>query len=329
MDSGRYEIRPFAEPDYEAGARLNSLWMPEFPETVEDARRWHDIIAKDPDRLMVRLVGEERGTGSVIAWGGLVHTLFNFHPHKYYVRVVVDPAHRRRGIGEEMYRRLEKIAMERHAICLWGNAREDDPSSLRFLEHHGYVATRKTWSSRLRLTDLDLSKFPDRTKALMDSGIRFSTYAEEGADRPDVQRRLYELGKITSEDVPRLGEYAPVSFEEFMTIDLAGPNAIADAVFLACVGEKYVAWSTLQRLPGLPDTIDIGFTGTLPEFRGRGIASELKRRAVLYARAHGYRYLVTGNDSLNPRIWKINEKLGFTRQLVLVQSEKKLRPTDA
>jgi len=88
-----------------------------------------------------------------------------------------------------------------------------------------------------------------------------------------------------------------------------------------------VAWSSLQRMRGLPDTLDIGFTGTLPEFRGRGIASELKRRAVVYARDHGYRYLVTGNDSLNPRIWAINQKLGFQKWSVLVQAEKLLRPT--
>jgi GNAT superfamily N-acetyltransferase len=329
MDRGQYSIRPFLETDYEEGARLNSIFLPEYPETAEDARRWCEIITKDPGRLMRRLIAEEAGSGSVVAWAGLTHTLFNFHPNKYYVRVVVDPAHRRRGIGQELYRLLEKEAVERNALCLWGNAREDDPSSVRFLERQGFVATRKTWTSRLSLTDLDLSKFPDRSKALTDSGIRITTFAAEGADRSKVQQRLYELARITSEDAPRLGEYTPVTFEEFVAIDVGGSNAIPDAIFLACSGERYVAWSSLQLLAGLPDTLDIGFTGTLPEFRGRGIASELKRRAVMYARDRGYRYMVTGNDSLNPSIWAINEKLGFRKQMVLVQAEKKLRQTES
>jgi len=327
MDRERYSIRPFAETDYDEVARISLLVLPEFPETAEDARRWHEIITKDPSRVMRKLVVEEAGSGSMVAWGGFTHTLFNFDPNKYYVRVVVDPTHRHRGVGQELYRRLEEEAAERNATCLWSNAREDDQSSLRFLEHHGFVPTRKTWESRLSLTDLDLSKFPDRSNTLTDSGIRITDFAAEGAKRLEVRQRLYELARITSEDVPRLGDYSPVSFEEFVAIDIDGSNVIADAIFLACSGEKYVAWSSLQRMRGLPDTLDIGFTGTLPEFRGRGIASELKRRAVVYARDHGYRYLVTGNDSLNPRIWAINEKLGFQKWSVLVQAEKLLRPT--
>jgi RimJ/RimL family protein N-acetyltransferase len=326
MDREMYSIRAFAETDYEEVARLNSTFMPEYPETAEDARRWTEIVTQDPNRLMRKLIVEEAGSGSVVAWGGLTHTLFNFHPDKYYIRVVVDPAHRCQGIGQEVYRALEKEALERNALSLWTNAREDDPPSVRFLERQGFVPSRKTWASRLDLTNLDLSKFPDRSKDLADSGIRITTFAEEGADQSDVQHRLYELGRITSEDAPRIGDYAPVTFEEFRAIDLNGPNAIPDAFFLACSGEQYVAWSTLQRMPALPDTVDIGFTGTLPEFRGRGIASELKRRAVVFARDRGYRYVVTGNDSLNPRIWAINEKLGFQRQMVLVQAEKNLRP---
>jgi len=327
MDRGQYSIRPFTETDYDEVARLDSIFLPEYPETAVDARLGRELVGKDPRRLSRWLIVEEARSASVVAWGGLTHTLSNFHPNKYYLRVVVDPAHRRLGIGQAVYRLLENVAVERKAVCLWGNAREDDPSSLRFLERQGFTPQRKTWASRLSLTGLDLTKFPDRTTALADSGIRITTLAAEGADRPDVQRRLYELALITSEGAPRVGEYSPVTFEEFHATDIGNPNAIRDATFLACSGESFVAWSTLQRQRGLPDTLDLGFTGTLPEFRGRGIASELKRRAVVYAREHGYRYMVTGNDSLNPRIWAINEKLGFQKQMVLVQAEKNLRPT--
>ena len=327
MEPGPYSIRPFAESDYEAVARLNSIYMPELPETAEDSRRWAEIVAKDPRRIMRKFVAEEVGSGSLVAWGGLTHTLFNFHPDKYFVRVVVDPAHRRRGVGQEMYSLLEREAVRRNAICLWCDAREDDPRSLSFFEHQGYVPTRKIWSSRLDLAELDLSQVPDRSESLLESGIRITTFAAEGADRIEVRRRLFELGRMTSADVPRLGDYSPVTFEEFVAIDLAGPNVLPDAIFIACDREEYVAWSTLWRAQGRPDSLDIGFTGTRREYRGRGIAAQLKRRAVIYARDHGYRFMVTGNDSLNPAIWSINQRLGFRRELVLVQAEKKLRST--
>ena len=138
MDQGQYSIRPFVEKDYPEVARINSAILPEFPDTAEDARRWSEVITRDPGRLMRRLIVEEAGSGSVVAWGFLAHTLFNFHTDKYAIRVAVDAAHRRRGIGQELYRLLEKEAVERNALTLWATAREDDPLSLRFLERRGF-----------------------------------------------------------------------------------------------------------------------------------------------------------------------------------------------
>ena len=60
--------------------------------------------------------------------------------------------------------------------------------------------------------------------------------------------------------------------------------------------------STLHHSPAEPDTLMVGFTGTLPAYRGRGLATELKRRAVEFARTRGYQVLRTFNDSENPRI---------------------------
>jgi len=145
-----------------------------------------------------------------------------------------------------------------------------------------------------------------------------------GSDRPEVRHRLYDPNRITSEDAPHLGDNTPQTFEDFVETDILGPKVLSDAIFLACRSEEYVGFSSLQRVLGSPDTLDIGFTGTLPSYRGRGIASELKRRGVDYARTHGYRSLITGNDSLNPRIWSINQKLGFRKEEVLIQAEKTL-----
>ena len=323
MDERTYTFRPFRDSDYEQIGRINSVILPEFPETGADVRRWTQIIEREPDRLARKLIVEEVESGQVVAWGGLSHTLFNFHPDRYFLRVVVHPAHRGRGVGHEVYERLEREARQRGVERLWSHAREDEPFSLRFLERHGFVPVRKTWDSRLTVADWDPLAVPDRTPALAKAGIRVTTFAAEGADRPEVRRRVYELGRLSSKDTPRLGDYQMVSFEEFVEVNLEGPHILPDAIFLACKGEEYVGWSTLQTFESLPDTLDIGFTGTLPEYRGRGIASELKRRAIAYARDHGYSYVITGNDSLNPRIWAINEKLGFQRRTTIVHGEKK------
>ena len=58
----------------------------------------------------------------------------------------------------------------------------------------------------------------------------------------------------------------------------------------------------------------VGFTGALgtavdPAFRGQGIATALKLRAVSYARDHGLVTLHTSSG--NPVMLRINEQLGF------------------
>jgi mycothiol synthase len=324
MDPSNYSIRPFRETDYEAVARVNASIGSQFPETAEESRRWHELIVQAPARFEARFVVEQVPSGTVVAWAGITHTVWNYHPRKLAVRVVVDPDHRRRGIGGELYARLEMQARGHDAIALWAGARENDPSGVHFLQRRDFVTLRKSWLSRLDLRGVDPSRLPDRSKALGEQGLRFTTFDVESADRPGARRELHELSRVTAADAPRVGEYSPPTFEEFARTDLDPPKALSDAIFLACHGARFVGWSTLQRLDEKPDTLDIGFTGTLPEYRGRGIASELKRRAVEYARAHGYRYVITGNDSLNPRIWAINEKLGFRRQEVLLQAEKQL-----
>lgn len=327
MDHGTYALRPFADVDYDDLARINNAIWPDLPSTAEEERHWDQLVTRTPGRRIWRFAAVDRRSGLTVGWGGVGHTMWNYHPRKFFVRAVVDPAYRGRGVGRELYAVLEATAREQHAVSLWSSAREDEAGSVRFLERQGFVPVRKTWFSRLDLTALDLSKFPDRSAALAERGIRFTTLAAKGADRPDVRRRLYELSRITAADVPRVGEYTPATYDEFVDIELVNPRVLPEAIFLACGSEEYVGWTTLQRVPGLADTLDIGFTGTLPNHRGRGIASELKRRAVAHARGHGYRFLITANDSLNPRIWAINEKLGFRREVVMLQAEKTLGPS--
>ncbi|MCI4364791.1 MAG: GNAT family N-acetyltransferase [Thermoplasmata archaeon] len=326
MDRALYSIRPYTESDLEAEVRIDTAVDPLHPHTLEELRHWIETATTGVGHVSLRFAAADRRTGAVVAYGVVQHTSFNFHPLKFELYVAVHPDFQGQGIGRELYAALENEVLQRSAICLWSMVRENEPRAVRFMEQSGFVPRRKAWRSRLDVARADLSKFPDRTRPMADRGIVLTTLAEEGRERPEVRQRAFRLCTAASADVPRMGEYSPVSFEEFVEFDLNGPGALPDAYFLARRGDEYVGSTVMDRDLAEPDTLQVGFTGTHPGFRGLGIASELKRRAVEYARTRGYRFLLTNNDSLNHPIWAINERLGFRPETTWIQGEKELVP---
>jgi RimJ/RimL family protein N-acetyltransferase len=54
-----------------------------------------------------------------------------------------------------------------------------------------------------------------------------------------------------------------------------------------------------------------GFTGTVREYRGRGLATAAKRRALRTAAARGVTRVTTSNVEENAAMRGVNRKLGF------------------
>ena len=68
-----------------------------------------------------------------------------------------------------------------------------------------------------------------------------------------------------------------------------------------------VGMTTLELLPnGLGIT---GTTGVLAAHRDRGVATLVKLASLRYLKAHGYTEARTHNDTANPSILALNEKL--------------------
>lgn len=321
MDRDKYLVRPFAETDYEAVSRLVSMVNPEMPFTAEEHRHWDRAFAA-PHLIDEKWVVEERRSRQVVGFGEVAHSPFSFDPQKFWVTSVVDPSYQGQGIGRALSSLLESEAAAHHATHLWVNIRNDDARALEFARKQGFVELRRLWLSTLDVNEAKLPTSPERLRALQGEEIRFTTLADEGPENTDVRRRVFDLISDAARDVPRLGEYTPISFKQF-TADLDGPMLIPDGYFLARYGEAYVAVSNLERDLSRGDSLRVGFTGTRAAYRGRGIATELKLRSIEYARARGVRYLRTVNDSLNLPMWAINEKLGFRRTVEWVAQERR------
>ena len=325
MDAKSYRLRPFDEGDYETLARLQTERFPEEPTAAREEREWDTTMAR-ARVLNEKWVVEERATGSAVAVAGLSQPIYSHEPRRFWALVLVDARHTRRGIGRALTSLLNSEAIEHRALCFWTNIRKDDARSHRFAEQQGFRTLRTTWMSALDLTGASpATSGSGRGEEKRWEGVRFTTLAAEGPGRPEVRHRLYELWAEASRDVPRMGEYVPVSFEQFEAeIDRAA--ILPEAFFLASHGDVYVASSHLEHERADSEALLVGFTATRAAFRGRGLATELKQRSIDYARRLGVRTLKTFNDAANDPILRINERLGFRRVLEISNLQRDFAP---
>jgi GNAT superfamily N-acetyltransferase len=82
---------------------------------------------------------------------------------------------------------------------------------------------------------------------------------------------------------------------------------------VAVLENKVVGFHVVKKVPYAQDI----FAGTIitlwthPEFRGKGIATNLKLRAETWAKSQKLTYLLTNVHVKNPGMFSINKKLGF------------------
>ncbi len=319
MDASIYRIRPFETRDYPLEAMVHHRVAPDFIMTAEEMRHFDEEVF-GPPLTNLKLTAEEISRGEAIAFGYLFSDLESSDPRTFWAEVAVDPSHQGRGVGLALASRVQDEANQRHARRLWAGARMDDTRALDFFAKQGFVERRRAWRSRVELATAPT--VPDRTDELGRLGFTFSTLAQEDVGDPRLVRELYDLSVATSADEPRLGEYTPITFEQFVKRDLGGPGFLADAFFLARKNGRLVAMSTLWRSNGEPGALHQSYTATLREFRGLGVATELKRRTIEYGRTHGFRYIRTGNDSRNLPMLAINRKIGYRPEVMRVFGEK-------
>jgi ribosomal protein S18 acetylase RimI-like enzyme len=323
MDETRYRLRDLADADSQSVARIWTRNDPESPISEHEVRQLFQR-SDEPRFVHYRRAVEEVSSGDVVAIGFLRQDGITFDPAFARAGVSVDPAHQQQGIGRRLYTDLEAAAKARGLAGLWAGVRTLDPRGVRFFEQAGFREKRRQWVSRLDVNEAATevrARSPDRWTS---DGIVFTTVQEEGPERPQVRERLYRLYLDSIKDVPRLGGLTDSTLEEFVRMTFEDVGFLPEAIFLARAGDRYIAFSDLHRRVAEPDVLHISFTGTLAEFRGRGLAQELKRRSIEFARRHGYRYIETDNDSENEQIWSINRKLGFRQFRVWIMGEKLL-----
>jgi mycothiol synthase len=107
------------------------------------------------------------------------------------------------------------------------------------------------------------------------------------------------------------GDRAKPNYDNFRANTLDAPSTKPDASFIARKAGRMVGMTSLELLP---NAIGItGMTGVLREHRGQGVAMALKLASFRYLQANGYHEARAHNDTANPPILALNQKLGYRR----------------
>jgi GNAT superfamily N-acetyltransferase len=214
------------------------------------------------------------------------------------VRVMAEA--RGRGIGVALLDELQRRSESLDAPTLEVEVRDDEPGSLAWTERQGFRETSRSVRLALDLTAIE--------EPAVDPPA--GTEVVAWAERPELARGIYEVACEAYPDEPGSGDVEMEPFEGWLSQDMQGSGDRADAVFVALVGDEVAGYAKLS-LSARTGYVLHDMTGVKRAYRGRGIASALKRAEIAWAKREGFRTLETFNDEDNAPIRALNEKHGY------------------
>ena len=313
-------FREFRFEDIRTLVDIRNRVYPDTPTTVETEEHFEAVYPKDNPRKRIAV---ESRDGQLIGFGDCMNPFWMKAPGVYTIWAIVDPDWRRRGIAQALFAELEPLGRGQGATRLWADCREDFDFAIRFLERAGFHNFGLRFESKLDLTTFDEARFPGAIERASRAGFQITTLAAERTATAEADRLLYDLSLTVMRDVPLPGgAIFEQTFEDFRNFFLKTPDADPAGAFIAKHGDRY-AGLTVLFLPKHGPAYT-ALTGTQREYRGQGLALALKLLSIRLLKERGYGEARTNNDTANPSILHLNEKLGYQKLPGWLQWEKPL-----
>ncbi|MDI6105202.1 GNAT family N-acetyltransferase [Actinoplanes sp. NEAU-A12] len=283
-------IRPAAPADAPAVVALRASV---YPYLVRGERAVRAMIESPP-------AGEERASfvavtepGRVVGWVVAHRELRVAEPGFGRISLLhVHAAHRRRGIGNELFgaarEHLRGLGVSRVATIATAEA-------VGFARRHGFAPTRE-----IRYSALELSALPDLP--VSPAQIRLVPLSEVD------EATFYEADMAAATDEPGDAAPQPMPYESWRRDVWENPDLDFDASTVAVMGTKIASFSLVLR-DG--DRVWSEITATVPQYRGRGLALLVKTAALHRAAAVGAKVAYTSNDESNLPMLAVNVRLGY------------------
>jgi mycothiol synthase len=265
---------------------------------VEPGTRTHSIEelrAQDStDRLLLLAVEDGEVVGSGIAKPAETAATGFVAPR-------VLPQHRRRGVGSALLRALADHCSGLHLSTI--STHVDDDGSLAFAHHFGFVEVDREVEQVRAIGDEPAPSAPPAGIEVVDA-----------SRRPELWAACFEtFGREVLADFA-LHTPLEVSAEQWNE-DWGG-----DPMWLALHDGEVVGCAGLNRDTDRPERAENALTAVSRAWRGRGVASHLKRRTLHWAALNGLQELYTWTQVGNTSMRQLNEHLGYvtTRHAIAV-----------
>ena len=213
-----------------------------------------------------------------------------------FVRVNVGSPFRGRGIGGALWDVVQGHLDELRPSRVLVNFVET-PEAVRFARARGFVEERAETLSCVDPSTIDPPDVPASTRLV--------------PMRDVPPRDAYEVDLITTPDVPTTDTISEFPFEEWLDTIWRRPTITLDGSIAAIEDDRVVCITFLAA------NIERGrvfteYTATVPDYRNRGLAEQVKRASLRWAADKGIRAAWTTNDETNAPMLAVNRRLGYT-----------------
>ncbi|MFM7551865.1 MAG: N-acetyltransferase family protein [Actinomycetota bacterium] len=268
--------------------------QPEHAPTVET------MLARAPlSPDMRRVIALLDGTPVGLATVGRIWVYPPDHPTVWCEVGVVEGA-RGRGVGSALLAWAQAAGREAGKQMLRVPCSDGRPEGIAFLARRGFVEF-------YRMTTLELPLAGVAAPAVdPPAGIAITSL---GA-RPDLRAAAYRLAVEVYAALPDPDPVSAGDFEEWRVRDVDVPNAPLDAYLLALAGDEPVGYCRLY-VHDRGASVGHMMTGVAAAWRGRGVASALKRAALAWALEQGAERMTTENAPGNAPMLAINRRFGY------------------
>jgi GNAT superfamily N-acetyltransferase len=279
------------DEDYDAWRAVRMAVLPdELCATVAELRE-----QDSPDRVMLLARVDGRVVGSGLA--GRAETA-----DAAFAAPRVLPEHRRRGIGSALLRALAEHCTSLGLPELRAGV---DAEHLPFADAFGFVEVDREIEQVRTIGD----EPPPSSSLPTDIEVTTSN------ERPELWPECFEsFGKQVLAD---FALHAPlvINREQWNT------TWRGDPMFLALHQGEVIGCAGLNLDSDQPHRAENALTAVRRDWRGRGIASHLKRRTLHWAATNGVREVYTWTQVGNESMRQLNEHLGYvTRQVGITVS---------